>query len=75
MAAMAKRYPREFKDDVVRVARRKEAPMAQVGRGFGISEATLYEWVKRADIEDGVRPGQTEAEAAEMRELPSDDPR
>lgn len=66
---MAKRYPQEFRDDVVRVARRRETPLAQIARDFGISEATLYAWMKRADIEDGVRPGQSEAEAAENREL------
>ena len=66
---MAKRYPREFRDDVVRAARQRQGPLTQVARDFGISDATLYEWMKRADVEDGVRPGQTEAEAAELREL------
>ncbi len=66
---MARRYPREFRDDVVRVARRHEAPMVQIARDFGISDATLYEWMRKADVEDGVRDGMTEADAAEMREL------
>lgn len=66
---MARRYPREFRDDVVRVARRHEAPMVQIARDFGISDATLYEWLRKADIEDGVRDGMTEADATEMREL------
>jgi hypothetical protein len=50
MAAVARRYPREFRDDVVRVARRHEAPRAQITRDFGISDATLYEWLRRADV-------------------------
>ena len=66
---MARRYPREFRDDVVRVARRHESPMVQIARDFGISDATLYEWMRRADVEDGVREGMTEVDAAEMREL------
>jgi transposase len=66
---MAKRYPQEFRDDVVKVARLHQAPMIQVAKDFGISYATLYEWLKRADVEDGVRPGQSESEAAELREL------
>jgi transposase len=69
MATMARRYPREFREDVVRVARRHEAPMVQIARDFGISDATLYEWMRKADVEDGVREGMTEADAAEMREL------
>lgn len=66
---MARRYPREFRDDVVRVTRRHEAPKTQIARDFGISEATLYEWLRKADVEDGVREGMSESEAAEMREL------
>jgi transposase len=69
MATVAKRYPREFRDDVVRVARRHDAPISQIAQDFGISDATLYEWMKKADVDDGVRPGLSEADAAEMREL------
>ena len=29
----------------------------------------MHNWLKRAEIEDGVRPGVTTAEAAQMREL------
>ena len=42
---------------------------AQIAKDFGISEATLHAWIKKADIEDGVKPGVTSAEAAENREL------
>jgi transposase-like protein len=34
-----------------------------------MSEPTLYQWLRKADIEDGVREGMTEADAAEMRAL------
>jgi transposase len=66
---MAKRYPREFRDDVVRVARKHGAPRTQIARDFGISDATLYERLRKADVEDGVREGMTESDATEMREL------
>ena len=62
-------YPAEFRADVVRVARKREATYAQIAKDFGISEATLHSWIKKADIEDGVRPGMTSVEAAENREL------
>ena len=42
---------------VVRVARRREVPVAQIGKDSGISDATLSNWLKRVGIEDGVRPG------------------
>src|SRR5271157_5097199 len=69
MCTMAKAFPAEFRHDVVAVARKREAPLNQIAKDFGISEATLHNWLKRADVEDGVRPGLTEADAAELREL------
>ncbi len=65
---MPKPYPAEFRRDVVAVARKHEAPLAQIAKDFGISEATLHNWLKKADIEDSVSPGVTEKETAELRE-------
>ncbi len=65
---MPKPFPAEFRRDVVAVARKHEAPIAQIAREFGISEATLHNWLKKADIEDGTRPGVSAAEAAELRD-------
>ncbi len=64
---MPRPYPAEFRDDVVAVARRREAPLSQIAKDFGISEATLHNWLKRADIEDGVRPGMKQAETEQVR--------
>lgn len=43
--------------------------MKQIAEDFGISEATLTNWLKAADVEDGKRPGVTSDQAAELREL------
>jgi transposase-like protein len=53
---------------VVAVARKREAPLFQIAKDFGVSEATLHNWLKKADIEDGNRPGMTKDETAELRE-------
>ncbi len=68
---MPKPYPREFRDDVVRVARSREpgVTLEQVAADFGIHAMTLSGWIKKADIEDGARPGVTAAESAETRAL------
>jgi transposase-like protein len=66
---MPRPYPKEFRGDVVAVARRHESPLSQIAKDFGISDATLHNWLKGAEIEDGVRPGVTNAEAGQMREL------
>ena len=65
---MAKPYPKEFRDDVVAVARRGLAPLSQIAKDFGISEASLFNWMKKADIEDGHRPGLNEDERKQLRE-------
>ncbi len=66
---MPKPYPQEFRNDVVAVARRGEAPLRQVAKGFGISESCLANWMRAAEVEDGTRAGVTREESAELREL------
>ena len=68
---MAKPYPKEFRDDVVRVARNREpgVHLKQIAADFGISESCLTNWLKNADVEDGIKPGTTAAENVENREL------
>jgi transposase len=65
---MPKPFPLEFRRDVVAVARLREAPLRQIAKDFGVSEACLHRWLKLADIEDGARPGVTAADATELRE-------
>src|SRR5580700_9693755 len=69
MFVMPKAFPLEFRRDVVAVARRGEAPLSQIAKDFGISESCLHRWLKLADVDDGVRPGVTSSESAELREL------
>ena len=66
---MPKAFPLEFRRDVVAVARKGDATLSQIALDFGISESCLHRWLKMADIDDGVRPGLTSQETAEVREL------
>ncbi len=68
---MPKPYPREFREDVVRVAQNREpgVPLRQIAADFGISETCLQNWVRQAAIEVSARPGATKAEADEARAL------
>ncbi|BDH56580.1 transposase-like protein IS3/IS911 [Tsukamurella sp. PLM1] len=68
---MPKPYPREFRDDVVGAARRREdgVTIKQIAADFGVSETCLQNWLRAADVEDGNRPGVTASESAELREL------
>ncbi len=66
---MPKAFPEEFRRDVVAVALRREAPLSRIAKDFGVSQSCLSRWVRRAEIEGGVREGLTLAEEAEIREL------
>lgn len=68
---MPKPYPKEFRDDVVRVARQRGpgVTLESVAEDFGIHPMTLSKWMRQAAIDDGERTGVTSAEATENREL------
>ena len=68
---MAKRYPEEFKADVVAIARGRDSGVSleQIAADFGVSKGSLKTWMRQADIEDGVRPGTTREQAVDEREL------
>lgn len=68
---MARPYPREFRDDVVRVARNRDDGMTleQIANDFGVHPVTLSKWMRQADIDGGSRSGKTTSESAEVREL------
>lgn len=54
---MLKAYPLDFCRDLIAVARRREAPLAQISKDFGVSDTSLQRWLWLADIKDGHRPG------------------
>ena len=68
---MPKPFPREFREDVVRVARNRDAKttIEQIAKDFGVHPQTLQTWMRKADVEDGVKAGVTEDQSAELREL------
>jgi transposase len=67
---VAKPYPREFRDDVVRVARNRDqgVTIEQIAADFGVHPVTLSKWMRQADIDDGDKPGKTMGEVAELRQ-------
>ena len=42
---MPKAFPKEFREDVIRVFRSSDASMAQVAKDFGISPSCLKRWL------------------------------
>jgi len=59
---MPKAFPREFRQDVIRVYRDSDSSMAQVAKDFGISASCLKRWLmveerKSARTSSESRPG------------------
>ncbi|MFE1150043.1 IS3 family transposase [Streptomyces albidoflavus] len=68
---MPKPYPKEFREDVVRVARNREpgVTLEQIAADFGVHPITLSKWLRRADTdESGAKPATASGESAELRE-------
>jgi transposase len=68
--AVPKPYPREFRDDVVRVARSREPGVSveQIAKDFGVHPMTLFKWLRQAEVDEGAKPGVSRGESAELRE-------
>lgn len=67
---MPKPYPKEFRDDVVRVARNRDdgVTIEQIAADFGVHPMTLSKWMRQTDIDEGTKPGTSTSESAELRE-------
>ena len=68
---MPKAFPREFRQDVIRVYRDSDASMAQVAKDFGISASCLKRWLtiyERDSRSGSTRSASSGSESAELRE-------
>jgi transposase len=69
---MPKRFPKEFRDDVVRVARSGKLTHEEIAHNFNISLSSLQRWLRQADVDDGLRGGLTTTEQEEVVRLRRD---
>ncbi len=66
---MATRYPAEFRQRAVELARLREKPITQLAADLGVSDQALRNWLRQADIDEGRRAGLTTEERAELVRL------
>jgi transposase len=67
---MATRYPAEFRQRAVELARLREKPIKQLATALGISDQTLHNWLNQADIDPPeADEGLTTEERAELVRL------
>jgi transposase len=72
MLSVPKKFPPEFKRDVVTVARRGELTYAEIAADFDISVESIRRWMRQADIDDGISEGLTSSEQSELVQLRRD---
>ena len=68
---MPKAFPKEFKEDVLRVARNRgpDTSLEQIAIDFGISYSCLQRWLKQEVVDEGREVGVSTDQSAENREL------
>lgn len=68
---MAGKYPEEFREDVVAGAKNRDAGVSlkQIASDFGISYATLTNWMRQEATDAGEHEGRTTDQKDELREL------
>ena len=67
---MPKPYPKEFRQNVIEVARARGAgtTLKELAKDFGISESCLTDWIATADRQDGSKPAAAVSESGELRD-------
>ena len=70
------RYPQELRERAVRMVFEHQgehpsqwAAICSIAAKFGISHETLRNWVRRAEVDDGLRPGLTSEERERLKQL------
>jgi transposase len=63
------RYPAQYREEAVRVARASDRSIRAVADELGLGYSTLCRWVQQAEIDDGARTGVSSEELAELRAL------
>jgi transposase len=70
------RYPQELRERAVRMVLEHQdehpsqwAAICSIAAKFGVSSETLRKWVRRAETDEGLRPGLTTKERQRLQQL------
>ena len=62
-------YPEEFRREALELLKLTGKPVSQVAKDLGVSEQTLFNWRRQAQIDEGKRVGLSTEEREELRRL------
>lgn len=62
-------YPPEFRREALELCRVSEKPLSQIAKDLGVSNQTLLNWRRQAQVDEGVREGLATDEREELRRL------
>ena len=65
-------FPAEFRREAVKLMRDSDKPVPQLAKDLGVSENTLRNWSRQADVDAGEREGLTSEQLEELRRLRRD---
>jgi transposase len=64
-----RKFTDEFKAEVVALVRSSGKSIGQISRDLDLTETAVREWVKRAEVDGGVRDGLTTSAREEIAQL------
>jgi len=62
-------YPEEFRREALELLKLTGKAVSQVAKDLGVSDQTLFNWRRQAQIDEGKREGLTTEEREELRRL------
>jgi transposase len=62
-------YPPEFRREALELIKISDKPISQIAKDLGVTDQTLRNWKRQAEIDAGKAEGLTTDERAELREL------
>ena len=62
-------YPVEFRREAVELVRSGARTPREAAKGLGVSEQTLRNWLRQAEVDSGAKEGLSSGEREELRRL------
>ena len=62
-------YPEQFRREAIELAKKSGRPISEIAKDLGVTEQSLRNWVRQADVDAGRAHGLSSEEKEELRRL------